>query len=315
MAQKLCEGMDVAMNIQHLKYFIAVGECLNFSEAAKTLFITQPSLSHVISKLENQIGAKLFIRNTKHVRLTQAGELLMPAAMDIVGKYESIIKELEKFSSQDKDTLKIGYVGTAFNRIFPWCIPVFQKEHPDTKVTLQRFDPGYFADAFDNDLIDIGFSHKIDAENARSLHYQKLFDVYLAVVVHKDHPLSRLDSVDLAALKTEPLIVPMESFSPNLHKKIMAVCAIHGFIPQISQRAQSIDVQFQMIDSKMGVAILPESCRYLNYPNVRIVRIRDNNDLNIEAGFVWKNKLKPRALELLELVNETISKTQDEQKE
>ena len=305
-------GKVLLMNILHLKYFVVAGECLNFSEAAKKLFITQPNLSHVISSLEKQLGAKLFIRSTKFVKLAPAGELLMSAAVEIIEKYDRVLKEIEEHSAMNKETLRIGYMGTVFNRIFPTCIPKFQSINPNVKITLQRFDPNYFLGAFDYDLIDLGFSHKTDVETIKSLNSKSLFDVFLAVVAHEDHPLSTHDCVDLITLKNEQLIVPQESFSPFLHKKIMDVCARRGFIPHISQRAQSIDVYFQMIDSKMGVALLPETCKYLNYPNIKIIRIRDNEDLNVGACFVWKHKLKPLALKLLELVEDVISKSPED---
>ena len=303
--------MDKADNnirIQHLKYFVAIGECLNFSEAAKKLFVTQPNLSHMINSLEKQLGIKLFFRNTKLVKLTPAGEILMSAAKEIIDKYDDTMKNLEQFSALNRDTLRIGYLGTPFNPIFPRCIPVFQNEHPDVKVTLQRFDPNFFLDAFENDLIDIGFSHRIDVESIGGLHYKKLFDVYLSIVAHKDHRLSKNSCVDLITIKNEPLIVPVETFSPHLLRKIMEICSKRGFSPQISQMTQSIDGYFQMIDSKMGIAILPESSRYLNYPNVRFIKINDNDDLNVEACYVWKDKLKPLSLQFITLI-ESIIKT------
>ena len=298
------------MNIHNLKCFVYVGECLNFSLAAKRLFITQPNLSQIISSLEKQIGAKLFIRSTKFVKLTQAGELLMPVAIEIVEKYEKIVNEINKFSSADKETLKIGYLGTAFNRILPQCIPVFQNENPNAKITLQRIDPNNFRDVFDNDLIDIGFAHLVDVENIASLHYKKLFDVYLTFVVHKDHPFGNLESVDLESLKNEPLILPFESFSPYLRRRILDVCAQKGFSPTISQEAHGVDVLYQMIDSKMGVAILPESGRCLNYRNLRFIKIHDGGDeLDVGACLVWKNKPKQIAVKLLDLIEDTVGST------
>src|SRR5690625_1909395 len=100
----------VSMELRHLKYFISVAEHLNFSKAAKELYISQSAISQQISKLEKDIGLVLFERDKRNVHLTNAGKTLLKEAHEIILKSEQAIENAKKAEQGILGKLKIGFL-------------------------------------------------------------------------------------------------------------------------------------------------------------------------------------------------------------
>lgn len=295
------------MTIQSLKYFITLGQCLNFSEAAKVLFITQPTLSRCIASMEKHLGVTLFIRNTKFVKLTGEGKVFLAAAVEIVERYENALKNIRNLASEYAHTLNIGFLGSPFYRYFPQWIPEFRKTYPEVEISLQMYTWSQFQNAFVNDVIDICLARKIEIENYKGIHYEKLRDDYLTIAMHKDSYLAKRKSISLCELANSPFIIAEHSASPNYYSKVMQVCASRNFYPKISHLVNSTVAIYQLVSAGMGIAILPSSCTYLNYPNIRYIQINDRDyaynidalpSLNVEAGAIWKKKNKNPNIDL-----------------
>lgn len=292
------------MDIEYLKRFIAVGQCLNYSKAAEELFISQSTLSHSISTLEKQVGAALLIRNTKSVTLTRAGEIFLAGAEDIVARYHEVILELREELHTGGETLCLGYVGPACDHLFAEWIPSFRRQYPDVKVTIQRYDVATINDAFERREIDMGFVFQMDADNIGALNYTTLESDRFYVVIHARHPLAKEDEIDLRSLQDEPFLICKRSFSPNYYDHVLAICAKRGLMPRISQEAAAIADIYRMVDSQLGVAILPysETRAYDDY-RVKFLRINDDEpDLCNTTVVAWKYKLSPVARKFRELV-------------
>jgi DNA-binding transcriptional LysR family regulator len=119
------------MDINQLKYFISVAQTLNFTEAARRNELTQPSISHHISELEKQVGAKLFIRDKRSVTLTAAGQELLPFAMEIVEKAENSVMRAARLKKCEGH-IAISAV-TAASVVLSLACRLF---HPDILISL-----------------------------------------------------------------------------------------------------------------------------------------------------------------------------------
>jgi DNA-binding transcriptional LysR family regulator len=96
------------MEIRHLRYFIAVAEFLNFHKAAERLHITQPPLSQQMRELECELGVALFLRDRKHVELTDSGRLLLPKARELIAQADQIVEAASRASHGQVGRVKIG---------------------------------------------------------------------------------------------------------------------------------------------------------------------------------------------------------------
>ena len=127
------------MDIEYIKRFITVAQCLNFSKAADMLFISQPTLSYSISSLEKKLGTQLLVRNTKTVQLTRAGEMFLPAATEIVERFQNIVNEIDTELNLGSDALNIGYIGPAMDNMLSEWVKKFRKINPNAKIHILPF--------------------------------------------------------------------------------------------------------------------------------------------------------------------------------
>ena len=123
------------MELRHLKYFVKIAETLNFSEAAKSLFITQSTLSQQIRQLEQEVDAQLFERNNHNVRLTEAGEELLPYARQTLKASQACFDRIQDLQQMLTGTLNIG-VTFSFSPILTEALFAFIKLYPKVKLNI-----------------------------------------------------------------------------------------------------------------------------------------------------------------------------------
>ena len=123
------------MDILQLKYFISVAQTLNFSEAARRNYISQPSISHHINELERQLGARLFVRSSHNVQLTSAGREFLPYAMQIVETAQQAALRVRQCGGGERGQLAISGVTTASEAVSR-CLSVFSKKYPEVLVDV-----------------------------------------------------------------------------------------------------------------------------------------------------------------------------------
>ena len=258
------------------------------------------TITACITDLEKKLGAALFIRSTKYVQLTEAGRAFLKASEEILEKYELTVREICNMGANFSRALKIGFLGSAFNQHFSQWIPGFRQAFPEVKVSLQIYSPTQFRHAFENDMFDIGFARKLELGSFKAIHYKKLCDDHLMIAVHKNNSLAQKEAISLHELSDLPFIIVEYSRSPNFYNKVMQVCSSRSYTPKISHLADSPSSILQLINADAGVAILPSSNSYLNFPHIRYLTIDDRGfskklnslddprSLNVEAGALWK---------------------------
>ena len=124
------------MDLKEFEYVLAINEDKSFSKAAKRLFISQPSLSQYINRLENQLGVTLFDRNTIPLTLTYEGELYIEAMQNIVEIFNGMQKSFDDISELKKGRINIGLTPSKANNPLPAILPVFKEHYPDIELIL-----------------------------------------------------------------------------------------------------------------------------------------------------------------------------------
>lgn len=187
------------MELRQLKYFVEVADVLNFSEAARNLFITQGTLSQQIRQLEEELGTPLFDRTSHRVILTEAGSQLLPLAKDTLRHANSCKECMEERHGQVSGTLDIG-VTYSFRYSILKVMKRFMREHPSVKLNVYCMSAP--------DLFDMLLMHRLDlvlsmnpANPYSGVESIFLGSSRLSVVVKKDHPLANRTSLSLDDLK------------------------------------------------------------------------------------------------------------------
>lgn len=194
------------MELRQLKYFVKAAETLNFSEAAKTLAVTQSTLSQQIRQLETELDIKLFQRNSHEVTLTEAGEELLPSAIATLRAAETCHQRLDDLRDLMTGTLNIGVTYT-FSPILTETLITFMKAHPKVKMNITYEPMAELMQRLMHRQLDfvLAFkpSHRYDEIESHSL-----FDNRLCAVVRDGHPLAGRKSVTVDELERYEMALP-----------------------------------------------------------------------------------------------------------
>jgi len=129
------------MELRHFRYFAAVARYLNYNEASRRLHVAQPAISKTISDLEEEIGAKLFLRNKRTVRLTAAGTVLLGEAENILKRSEDAKRAVQRAARGEVGILRIGFIAPATAPILPSLVQTYARRYPDVELKLHHMNP------------------------------------------------------------------------------------------------------------------------------------------------------------------------------
>lgn len=293
------------MDIAYIKRFIVVAECLNFSKAAESMFISQPTLSHSITSIEKKLGAPLFVRNTKSVKLTPAGEIFLPAAKDIVERFQRAVHDVDAALNLGNNALNIGYVGSAFDNTLSEWVKKFRKLNPEAKVQICRYGSTKAGEAFRENEIHLGILYKSALDHLPELKYRNLGSERFKVILSAEHPLANCERIDLSLLQNEPFLICDRASSPDYYDKVQAICEARGFRPEISQTLRQVSDIYGVVDAGLGAAIVSHSARRtFSMYNIKFVDIDDGEDLNNDVVLAWSNTPSPLARQFISIAQD-----------
>lgn len=194
------------MELRQLKYFVTVAKTLNFSEAAKALFITQGTLSQQIKQLEDELGSELFVRSSHKVSLTEAGEEMLPLAQNTLQESSNCFQRISDLRKGVSGTLNIGLT-TSFRDILNSALKLYLKEYPNVKLQIVYGSIGELIKMLSNHEIDFFIAFK-SAVQYDEIDTYPIIDSELCAVMSKDHPLSDKESLTLKELERHRIILP-----------------------------------------------------------------------------------------------------------
>jgi DNA-binding transcriptional LysR family regulator len=271
------------MELRHLRYFVAVGEALNFGRAALALHIAQPPLSRAIRALEDELGTALFRRGTRGVTLTRAGAALLPEARRLLRDAEAFRDSAREYAAGEAGTLAIGFVSTAAYNVLPRIVPAFRARRPGVRLQLRETTTDVQIPALVAGDIDVGFviAHAPPAPLAyAALHREPLI---AALPARRRWPAR----VPVRRLANEPFILFPREVAPELHDAIVALCRRAGFAPRIGQEAIQMQTIVSLVAGGMGVALVPASLEHLRRDGVVYRRLAERSP-SVEIGLAWR---------------------------
>ena len=194
------------MELRQLRYFVTVAKTLNFSEAAKSLFITQGTLSQQIKQLEDELGCDLFVRSSHSVSLTEAGAEMLPLAQSTLEDSAECFQRISDLKKGVAGTLNIGLT-TSFRGILNNALKIYLKEYPNVKLDIDYNNIGELVSMLEAHEIDffIAFKSAVQYDEIETF---PLLDSELCAVMSKDHPLADRESLTLQDLERQRIILP-----------------------------------------------------------------------------------------------------------
>jgi len=254
--------MNNAIELRHLRYFVAVAEELHFGRAARRLGIAQPPLSQQIQRLEAMVGADLVTRRPR-VRLTRAGETLLTAARATLGQLEHGLDDVERAARGEEGTLAISFDMSTLLGPLPELVRRYRRLYPGVRLLLRELPTAQQVRALDAGVTELGFLREPPAD-AGLVCVTVLRERFVAVLPPA-HPLTRRATVEVRALAGESFVHFPRELAPRLHDQIGALCRAAGFQPRVTQEAAEWLTIVGLVEAGLGVSIVPESFRKLRW--------------------------------------------------
>ncbi len=242
------------MELYQIRYFLAVKQKGNFTKAAQHVFVSQPSLTQAIKKLEEELGGPLFIRDRAGCQLTALGRLLAPKLAQIYEQMHTTKLAAIRFSELDKIPLRIGIMHTIGSQLLAKALAEFQMNNAGTELEVYvQSDIELFKklDAGDLDLVISSEIHNV----ANGLTLQKLYDENYYFTLAQDHELNQRDNIGLDDLKDQ---VYLDRLSCEFRHDLTQVCSQRNIALDAVYRSDNEQWILELARLGKGVALMPE---------------------------------------------------------
>jgi DNA-binding transcriptional LysR family regulator len=246
------------MELRQLAYFVAVAEERNFTRAAQRIPIAQPAISQQIRRLEAELGERLFLRDRRGIRLTPAGQALLPHARTTLQAAAGGREAVAALGGLLTGRLAVGLVHPLPDRRLPRLLGAFHRAHPRIELTLLEDQTDALLGALAAGelhaaLVGLG-RYDRPPPGVESLLVAR---EPLVVAVHPTHPLAGRGQVRLRALRAEPIVTLTRA--SKLRSTLETACQAAGFAPRIVAETSDLGVMVELAAEQLGVAVLPAS--------------------------------------------------------
>lgn len=241
------------IQLRDLQIFVTVAENRSFTLASEILFISQPSLSKSVQKLEKELGVLLFDRSNRKMRLTEEGTIVYEKSKIILTTLESISTSIDELSELVTGTLRIGLspiIGTLF---FPKLAHGYTKKFP--RVTIETIEEGtiVITKQVEKGLLDVGFV-VLPIKN-EILAPTEIYRDTFVLCVSSNHPLAKLKTVSFPDLKNEKFILFPRDWA--LYALVVNACKDAGYTPEMAFQSAQWDLILELVSAQIGITVIP----------------------------------------------------------
>jgi DNA-binding transcriptional LysR family regulator len=248
------------VELRQIRQFVALAEALNFHRAAEALNMSQPPLSLSIRKLEEDLGAPLFERHSRGVNLTEAARAALSHARDALAAAEAMARSVRETAGGERGRLRIGFVGSATYGLLPAIVPRFHARLPGIDLGLKEATSLEIVRGLEEGTLDVGLIRTPLLQDA-SVALEPLYKEVLILIAPRNHRLGKTDRVRLEDLKDESFMLYDRVQVPNLFSQTIMACEAAGFLPKIVEEAAHIHTLIALVESGLGLALVPAVMR------------------------------------------------------
>lgn len=291
------------MNLRDLKYLVAVAEHRHFGRAADACFVSQPTLSTQLKKLEEELGVTLVERTNRQVLLTPVGERVVAQAQRVLREANQLTTIAEEFADPFGGDFRLGVIPTVAPYLLPKILSPIRKSLPTLKIQLTEGQTAVISGLLrEGDLDAVILALPIEEDNVVE---RKLYTEPFYLAVSKSHPLADRKTVTVDDLDDQQVLLLEDGHC--LRDQALAVCQSHNAVENTNFRATSLETLRQMVIADVGVTLIPK----LAVParpatGIRYVPFRGEVP-HREIGLCWR-KSTPRE-PLLEKLADILSAT------
>lgn len=246
------------MTITQLEYIIAVDTHRNFAKAAANVYVTQPTLSMQIKKLEEELGVVVFDRSKKPVIPTPIGEVLIFQARQIIKEFQKIQDIIDDQLDVVSGELRVGIIPTLSPYLLPAFLPRFLKKYPDVHVKVEELMTDQLIDALNNDHLDVGVL--VTPINSRNIATEALFYENFKLYLPDDHPMLEEEEIKPSSLSLSEMWLLKEGHC--FRSQMINLCADSEEVEESERHFKfesgSLETLKRLVDRQGGYTLLPE---------------------------------------------------------
>jgi LysR family transcriptional regulator, hydrogen peroxide-inducible genes activator len=242
------------MNLRDLQYLVAVADHRHFGRAAEACYVSQPTLSTQLKKLETELGVELIERNRGAILLTSAGEQIVDRARSVMRETDQIRAIARQANDPESGTVRIGLFPTLAPYLLPHVVPELHSTFPRLELLLAEEKTEVVLSQLRAGALDVAVLALPIADDR--FHVESLFTEDFVLAVPSDHPLASGDGpVSPSVLAGENVLLLEEGHC--LRDQALAVCSLAGAAERDGFRATSLETLRQMVAAGVGVTLLP----------------------------------------------------------
>ncbi|MEJ5029044.1 LysR family transcriptional regulator [Comamonas sp. MYb69] len=248
------------MDLRHIRYFVAVATTRNFTRAAEQMHIAQPPFSRQIQQLEDELGVQLIQRNSRPVRLTEAGRLFYEQSLQVLQRVDQMKSAARQVGLNQRQSISIAYVASTLYGGLPMLVRMFRKRYPDVDVHLVDMGSIQQIQELRSGRIDLGFGRirTNDTSVARTV----LREEKLVLAIAPGTPLAAdTGRIRLPELAGQRLIVYPKDPRPSFADHVLGLLHDQGIQPAEVHEVRELQAGLGLVAAEMGVCIVPAAAR------------------------------------------------------
>lgn len=282
------------MNLNQLKYFIAVAQQRSFTKAAEQVYLTQTAITQQIQALETQLECTLLDRSTRPISLTPAGRVFLIEAKAILERMEQAVVRTRDASAGMVGILRIGYIKGYERSSLSEILGIFHRRFPNVLITCYRHSSDELSQGLIQDKYDIIFTwDDINLREDPAMQSMEIEKARLMAALYPAHPFSRRASLSRKDLKNERILYMSPSGNDNcagdLH--FLQLYQKAGYQPDILLRSTDAESILMMVAAEEGISILPDYfTRKLNNAENLIFLPMEGDEEYEAIHAIWKSE-------------------------
>jgi len=262
------------MNLRDLRYFVALADTRHFGRAAESCFVSQPTLSTQLKKLEEELGVALIERAPRNILLTPAGEQILKHARQALVQVSQMHEISKHIRDPETASVRLGIFPTLAPYLLPHVVPKLRKRFPHLELLLIEEKTETLIVQLRNGLIDAAIlAEPVNDEHFDAMH---LFTEPFVLALPEKHPLTRQRTLGMGELEQQHLLLLEDGHC--LREQALDVCALSGAGEKEGFRATSLETLRQMVAAGVGITLLPMLAvqpPVPESPHIRLMPFRD----------------------------------------
>ena len=287
------------MDIKGMRYFISTAENLSFTKTALEQNVTQTAISLCISKMEDELGFKLFTRKNRSVQLTEAGRDFYHHIVHVVKNYEEAVEHSRNTAIGKVGEIRIAVPDYVMGMSLMPALRAFQKTYPQLSVKTSIIPPHTIVSALDSHEIDAAIGFPQEFEFVPKLQHRIIRNDNLVVAMSPEHPLAAVDNPDLQLLSAQTFIVVHPQKAPMVDRYMYRIWDQAGLKPQKVLHADTLEDALLDVALGNAVILITEYSQSFCSPTLLYHRPKALEKLSIEIALAWRDQENPILVSLI----------------